>query len=111
LATAFSRVRNITRGYAIEGFNPDLFQEEAERKLWQAYLAAKKRVEEAMADHCPAKALEALLSLKAPIDQYFDDVLVMCEDPKLRENRLGFLLALSRLFLQVADLSRLVVPG
>jgi glycyl-tRNA synthetase beta chain len=111
LATAFSRVRNITRGYAIEGFDPDLFQEEAERKLWQAYLAAKKRVEEAMAEHCPAKALEALLSLKAPIDQYFDDVLVMCEDPKLRENRLGFLLALSRLFLQVADLSRLVVPG
>ncbi len=110
LALAFSRVRNITRGYEIQGFDPGLFQEEAENALWQAYLEAKGQVEKALAQHQPAEALEALLSLKGPIDRYFDDVLVMCEDQKLRENRLGFLLALSRLFLRVADLSRLVVP-
>ncbi len=110
LALAFSRVRNITRGHEIQGFDPGLFQEEAENALWQAYLEAKERVERALAQHQPAQALEALLGLKSPIDRYFDDVLVMCEDQKLRENRLGFLLALSRLFLRVADLSRLVVP-
>ncbi len=111
LALAFSRVRNITRGYELAGFNPELFREEAERALWQAYLWARDRVERAMAEHRPAAALEALLALKDPIDRYFDEVLVMCEERELRENRLGFLLSLSRLFLQVADLSRLVVPG
>jgi len=111
LALAFGRVRNITRGHEVEGFAPELFQEAAERELWQAYLAAKERVEKALAQHRPSEALEALLALKDPIDRYFDEVLVMCEDQKIRENRLGFLTALSRLFLQVADLSRLVVPG
>jgi len=111
LALAFGRVRNITRGHEVEGFTPELFQEAAERELWQAYLAAKERVEKALAQHRPSEALEALLALKDPIDRYFDEVLVMCEDQKIRENRLGFLTALSRLFLQVADLSRLVVPG
>lgn len=111
LALAFGRVRNITRGHEVEGFAPELLQEAAERELWQAYLAAKERVEKALAQHLPSEALEALLALKDPIDRYFDEVLVMCEDQKIRENRLGFLTALSRLFLQVADLSRLVVPG
>lgn len=111
LALAFGRVRNITRGHEVEGFSPELLQEAAERELWQAYLAAKERVEKALAQHRPSEALEALLALKDPIDRYFDEVLVMCEDQKIRENRLGFLTALSRLFLQVADLSRLVVPG
>lgn len=111
LALAFGRVRNITRGHEVEGFTPDLFQEEAEHVLWRAYLSVKKEVEGAMAEHRPAEALEALLSLKDPIDRYFDEVLVMCEDRKIRENRLGFLTELSHLFLQVADLSRLVVPG
>ena len=111
LALAFGRVRNITRGQEIEGFRPELFQEEAEKELWQAYLSAKSRVEEALFQHQPSVALEALLSLKSPIDRYFDEVLVMCEDERIRRNRLGFLTELSRLFLQVADLSRLVVPG
>lgn len=110
LALAFGRVRNITRGSEVEGFRSELFQEEPERALWQAYLVAKGQVDQALAEHRPAAALTALLSLKAPIDRYFDEVLVMCEDEKIRENRLGFLTALARLFLQVADLSRLVVP-
>ncbi|MCS7240674.1 MAG: glycine--tRNA ligase subunit beta [Candidatus Bipolaricaulota bacterium] len=111
LALAFGRVRNITQGHEITGFDPALFQEDAEHTLWQAYLVAKDRVEKALRAQRPAEALQALLELKNPIDRYFDEVLVMCEDRKTRENRLGFLTALCRLFLQVADLSRLVVPG
>ena len=111
LALAFSRVRNITRGSEVDRFSPELFLEEAEHALWHAYLLVRERVAEAMADHRPAQALKALLALKAPIDRYFDEVLVMHEDQRIRENRLGFLTALVHLFLQVADLSRLVVPG
>ncbi|MGQ9700163.1 MAG: glycine--tRNA ligase subunit beta [Candidatus Bipolaricaulaceae bacterium] len=111
LALAFSRVRNIIRGQEVEGFLPERFQEEAERELWRQYLAAQVSVEEALRRREPRAALEALLTLKAPIDRYFEEVLVMCEDQSLRANRLGFLTALARLFLQVADLSRLVLPG
>lgn len=71
----------------------------------------KPQVEGALAAHRYSEALEALASLKAPIDRYFDEVLVMCEDGRVRANRLGFLRELSELFLRVADLSRLVVPG
>lgn len=111
LALAFGRVRNITLGQEVEAFHPERFQEEAERELWRAYWEAKAQVEAALAQRRPAEALEALLTLKTPIDRYFEEVLVMCEDPDIRANRLGFLTVLARLFLQVADLSRLVLPG
>lgn len=111
LALAFGRVRNITRGHEVEGFDPALFQEEAEQELGRVYLRVREQVQAALAQRRPAEALDALLALKVPIDQYFEEVLVMCDAPKLRANRLGFLTALSRLFLQIADLSRLVVSG
>lgn len=111
LALAFSRVRNITKGQEAQGFRPELFSEDAERDLWRAYQEVGPRVDAALAQHRYAEALEALLRLKAPIDRYFDEVLVMCEDGQVRANRLGFLRELSQLFLRVADLSRLVVPG
>ncbi|MFN3346673.1 MAG: DALR anticodon-binding domain-containing protein, partial [Candidatus Bipolaricaulaceae bacterium] len=111
LALAFSRVHNITKGQEAQGFDPTLFVEEAEKKLWHAYQEVKPVVEGALAAHRYAEALDVLLSLKFPIDRYFDEVLVMCEDGRIRANRLGFLRELSGLFLRLADLSRLVVPG
>ncbi len=111
LALAFGRVRNILKGQEAQGFDPALFREDAEKDLWHAYQRVKPQVEGALAAHRYSEALEALASLKAPIDRYFDEVLVMCEDGRVRANRLGFLRELSELFLRVADLSRLVVPG
>jgi glycyl-tRNA synthetase beta chain len=52
-------------------------------------------------------ALCKLAALQAPVDRFFDDVMVMDEDSALRDNRLALLNALSKLFLQVADISRL----
>ena len=51
--------------------------------------------------------LRALASLRAPVDRFFDDVLVMAEDPKLRENRLGLLARTLSLFYRIADISKL----
>ncbi len=52
-------------------------------------------------------ALCKLAALQEPVDRFFDDVMVMDEDTTLRDNRLALLGALSELFLQVADISRL----
>ena len=109
LAVAFSRVRNITKDHGADEFDPDLFQEEAERELWRAYLKAEGHLRRAMKERDYHQAIQHLLTLKEPIDRYFDQVLVMAEDQRLRENRLGFLRAVTELFLEVGDLSRLVV--
>ena len=46
--------------------------------------------------------------LRGPIDQFFDDVMVMAEDQAVRENRLALLHSLRKLFIGVADISQLV---
>jgi glycyl-tRNA synthetase beta chain len=54
-------------------------------------------------------ALTCLAGLRAPVDAFFDGVLVNVEDDELRNNRLNLLKTLQALFLQVADISQLVV--
>ena len=54
-----------------------------------------------------AEALRRLAGLREPVDVFFDRVMVMAEDPALRDNRLALLNELSSLFLRVADFSRL----
>ena len=53
------------------------------------------------------EGLQALTSLKVNVDTFFDEVLVMCEDTALRDNRLALLQQLRNLFLQTADISHL----
>ena len=53
------------------------------------------------------EALRSLASLKAPVDVFFDGVMVMAEDPLVRQNRLGLLAMIEGLFLDIADISRL----
>ncbi|MES9887176.1 MAG: DALR anticodon-binding domain-containing protein, partial [Candidatus Sedimenticola sp. 6PFRAG1] len=52
-------------------------------------------------------SLIALADLKEPVDHFFDEVMVMADDPAIRNNRLALLNQLSGLFLGVADISRL----
>ncbi len=101
LAVAFKRAHNIL-GERREA-RPDaaLFQEEAERLLDQAVSGLAGR------DGGYEARLRALASLRAPVDRFFDDVLVMAEDPKLRENRLGLLARTLSLFYRIADISKL----
>jgi glycyl-tRNA synthetase beta chain len=52
-----------------------------------------------------AGALQLLSALSAPVDRFFDNVMVMAEDPALRNNRLALLNQLATLFLAIADIS------
>ena len=52
-----------------------------------------------------AGALQQLSALSVPVDRFFDDVMVMAEDPTLRSNRLALLNQLATLFLAIADIS------
>jgi len=54
-------------------------------------------------------ALEKLVSLRKPVDDFFDKVMVMVEDKKLRNNRLALLNRIVDLFCKIADFSKIVV--
>lgn len=111
LVIAFSRARNITREHEVSGFEPRLFEHDAEKELWRAYLKAQGQIEKLLPQEDYEGVIERLIALKASIDEYFDDVLVMCSDRKLRQNRLGFLTQIVKLFFTLGDLSKIVVEG
>ncbi len=108
LTVANKRIRNILRQSQTESFGPvreDLLQEPAERALFQAIAQAENAIEPLLAKRNYTAALKRLADLKASIDAFFDQVLVMAEDEQLRQNRLNLLAKTLNLFLKIADLS------
>jgi glycyl-tRNA synthetase beta chain len=101
LAAAFKRARNILGDRRDGKPEASLFQEAAEGSLFEAVSAR------AAEDGGYEARLRALSGLRAPVDKFFDDVHVMAEDPKLRENRLGLLAKTLSLFYRIADISKL----
>lgn len=91
-----------------EKVNPDRLAEPAEQQLYEAYLAVRG---EALA-HLEAGNYEgylrSLARLRNPLDRFLDEVMVMVEDPVLRENRLALLREVSAVMGRAADFSRLV---
>ena len=111
LAAANKRVGNILRkSDEVPGTPPDaaFFAEPAERALAAALQAVTPEVDAAFSRGDHAAALQALAALKAPVDAFFDAVMVNADDPALRRNRLALLAALHSAMNRVADLSRLV---
>jgi glycyl-tRNA synthetase beta chain len=84
-------------------------RESAEVRLFDSIRALRDAVATATAQHEYAGALGRLAQLRPAVDAFFDQVMVMDENPQLRANRLSLLAQLQGLFAGVADLSRL--PG
>ena len=112
LTAANKRIANILRK-ASEKQDGEVvvesLKEEAEVRLFDAMHAMRDAVSTATAQREYANALGRLAQLRPAIDAFFDQVMVMDEDPRLRANRLALLAQLHGLFSGVADLSRL--PG
>ena len=81
----------------------------AEQALHAAIEALRPAVESGLAAGEYTAALSLLSQLRAPVDAFFDGVMVNDEDPRIRANRLALLAGLRALFLRVADLSRLAL--
>jgi len=110
LAAANKRIRNILRksdGTIPEHYRASLFQEAAEQVLAGAIEQQTATVRPLFEQRKYSDGLTQLAALQAPVDRFFDDVMVMSEDTALRDNRLALLQTLSGLFLQVADISLL----
>ena len=102
LAAAFKRARNIlSQQEAAPKVEPALFEDDAERALHRAVESA------ASAAGDDETRLRGLAALREPVDRFFDDVLVMAEDPALRGNRLALLSETLSHFYRIADISKL----
>jgi glycyl-tRNA synthetase beta chain len=109
LAAANKRIGNILKKSegAAAVVDPDLFQEPAEKALFAAMQATVPGANARFEAGDFTASLQALAALRAPVDAFFDGVMVNAEDPALKANRLGLLRELHGAMNRVADLSRL----
>ncbi|WP_151831618.1 glycine--tRNA ligase subunit beta [Acinetobacter ursingii] len=109
LAAANKRVANILakEGQIVGDVDTSLLVEDAEKALFAALQNVTPVVQPLLEAHNYTDALSQLASLRAPIDAFFDNVMVMAEDQKLKANRLRLLAQLRGLFTAIADVSML----
>ena len=110
LAAANKRISNILKkvdGNISLDIQNQYLQEDAEKNLHAAVQSLAKKVTPLFAQGDYQHALQQLAELREPVDAFFDQVMVMADDEKLKNNRLALLQQLSALFLKAADLSRL----
>ncbi|MGK0496515.1 glycine--tRNA ligase subunit beta [Neptuniibacter pectenicola] len=108
LAAANKRVSNILSKQGVTGttdVDPALLSEEAEKSLAAAIDTQKAALAPLFAEGKYQEALESLAGLRAPVDAFFEDVMVMADDEAIKNNRLALLSQLRALFLGVADIS------
>ena len=111
LSAINKRIQNILKKSAKTGatVQPKLLQENAERSLYEAVQRLSPQVELAIEGRDYTGALTALASVRAEVDEFFDQVMVMAEDDAVRANRLALLSSLGDLMNTVADISKLAV--
>jgi len=90
-----------------EGVSGELLKLDAEKALWAAVQVASKETSEAVSKKEYRSAMEALSQLRAPVDKFFEDVLVNDEDTAIRANRLALLKAIREATGTVADFSKI----
>jgi glycyl-tRNA synthetase beta chain len=109
LAAANKRIGNILKHAQSvpAGFDAGLMVLPEEKQLAATFGELRPKVDRSLASLDYTGALKALSSLKTPVDAFFDKVMVMDKDPKVRENRIGFLGMLHGTMNRIADLSKL----
>lgn len=111
LAAANKRVSNILKQQASaklqQIIDPKLFEHDSERLLAKLLIEKEQQVAAFYQKANYVEALSSLAALQKPVDQFFDEVMVMVEDEAIRNNRLTLLRHLRQLFFQIADISLL----
>lgn len=113
LTAANKRIANILRQAAetsVANFGEidrAMFEKEEEKALFAALEHCRSEVLGLLRERHYSEAMKRLAALRAPVDAFFDAVMVMHEDARVRAQRLGLLRALRELFMHTADLSRL----
>ena len=113
LTAANKRIANILKQAAdapvtaFKDVDPALFEKDEERRLFAALGQNHAEVGALLKDRRYGEAMRRLATLRAPVDAFFDAVMVMHDQPRIRAQRLGLLRTMRELFMHTADLSRL----
>ena len=110
LAVAFKRVVNIIKKTDMAGVGDveaGLFEKPCENSLLSAVKTVSEKVDRLLAVSDFQQALLEIATLRAPVDTFFDDVMVMADDEKIRNNRLALLSHIAALFAGIADFSKI----
>ena len=108
---ALNRVLRILPPDAPETVDATLLCDDAEKQLYACITEAELGFQQSIQERDYAKLLTQLAALQPAIDTFFDDVLVMAEEPALRTNRLALLNRIGQNIYAVADLTKLVIAG
>lgn len=111
ISIAFKRVDNILKDFSEGQIDVNLLSAESEIKLFSAFESIKLRVEKGIAEKDFHTALNKLAALRPSVDAFFDNVMVMDKDEKIRLNRLSLLKEISTLFHKIADFSKIVTAA
>lgn len=113
LAGAFKRASNILKQADKlkikfnESVNEELFREEAEKKLYLAVKQIESEIQSMIQAKQYLPVLKLLVGIKPSVDEFFDKVMVMCDDESIKANRLTLLNYISKLFFRLLDFSQL----
>jgi len=106
---AFVRAANLAKKSETAAIDEALFTAPEEKSLYQAYTSTASAVESLVKGQDYTGAIDALTELSQPIDAFFDGVMVMDKDEKVKNNRLGLLKSIDILINRVADFSKVVL--
>ena len=114
LVAANKRVANILNKNSIDinalpDIDANLFSEDAEKALFDVLVTAQSQLEGLISQLAYSEVLTSLSVLKAPLNTFFDDVMIMADDEKVKSNRVALVGKARQLFLSVADVSVLAV--
>ena len=107
LAVAFKRVGNIIKGGVDNPVQADLFTADCERNLAAAIESTRLAVADQVGRGDYTVALQTIAGLREPVDAFFDGVMVMAEDERVKRNRLALLTQVAALFADIADFTRI----
>lgn len=110
LAAANKRIRNILKKQAKApsgDIDKSLLSDDAEKVLYKTLAGLDTECLSLFEQGNYAEGLQKLASLRTPVDNFFESVMVMCEDEAVQQNRLSILAKMQQLFLHVADISLL----
>ncbi|MGB2764694.1 MAG: glycine--tRNA ligase subunit beta [Candidatus Aminicenantaceae bacterium] len=111
LILIYKRVNNILRDQPLYKINSELLVEKEERELYTTYSIINNNVLPLISKGDFSQAQRIIFRIKSSINSFFDNVLVMTDEKRIRRNRLALLQVISKLLSQVADYSKVVVEG
>ena len=108
LTSLHKRLKNIIKGFNTFFISEDLLMGDEEKILFEIYRESKAEIEKLAINNNYIQACSKIIEMKPVIDNYFEKVLVMAEDDKIKENRIALLQCLNELLSKIADFSLII---